>query len=121
MVASRSLWSLASLDAHLDAQGGVEIGERFVEQEDLRLAHDGAADGDALALAAGKLGRLALEQVLDLQDAGGVADLAVATSACGVLASLQGEADVVVDRHVRVERVGLEHHGDAAIARRARR
>ncbi len=43
------------LDPHLDAQLGVEIGERFVEQEHLRLAHDGAADGDALALAAGEL------------------------------------------------------------------
>ena len=43
------------LDAHLDAQFGVEIGERLVEQEHLRLAHDGAADGDALALAAGQL------------------------------------------------------------------
>ena len=28
----------------------------------------------------------------------------------------QGEADVLVDAHVRVERVALEHHGDVAVA-----
>ena len=40
------------LHAHLHAQRRIEVGERFVEQEDLGIAHDGAADGDALALAA---------------------------------------------------------------------
>jgi len=42
-------------------QFGVEIGERLVEQEHLWIAHDGAADGDTLALAAGKLTRIAVE------------------------------------------------------------
>ena len=39
------------LDAHADAQRGVEIGQRLVEQEELRLARDRPADRDALALA----------------------------------------------------------------------
>jgi hypothetical protein len=42
------------LGAHVDAQLGVEVRQRLVEQEDLGLADDGAAHGDALALAAGK-------------------------------------------------------------------
>jgi hypothetical protein len=46
-----------------DAQLGIEVGQRLVEQEDLGLAHDGAADGDALALAAGKRLGLALQIV----------------------------------------------------------
>ena len=50
------------LDAHLVAELRVEVGERLVEQEELRVAHDGAADGDALALAAGKLARIAVEE-----------------------------------------------------------
>ena len=49
------------LHAHLHPQLCVEVGERLVEQEHLRMAHDGAPDGDALALAAGKLARLPLE------------------------------------------------------------
>ena len=55
------LMQLLDLGAHLHAQFGVEIGERLVEQKHLRIAHDGAAHGDALALAAGKLARKALE------------------------------------------------------------
>ena len=53
---------LGDLDAHLCAQFGIEIGKRLVEQKQLRMAHDGPADRDALALAAGKLARLALKQ-----------------------------------------------------------
>ena len=61
------LVQLADLDPHLHAQRRVEIGERLVEQERLRLAHDRAPDRDALALAAGKLARLAIEIVGQVQ------------------------------------------------------
>ena len=54
-----ALVQFLELDAHLHAQLGVEIGQRLVEQEDLGMAHDGAAERDALALPAGKLARLA--------------------------------------------------------------
>ena len=60
---------LGDLDAHLHAQHGVEVRERLVEQEHLRLAHERPADGDALALAAGELRRPAVEQFLELQHA----------------------------------------------------
>ncbi len=46
--------------AHVDAQRRIEVGQRLVEQERLRMADDGAAHGDALALATGKLPRIAL-------------------------------------------------------------
>ena len=57
------------LHPHLDAQLGVEIGERLVEQEQQGIAHQRAAHRHALALAAGQLRRLAAEQRLDLQQA----------------------------------------------------
>ncbi len=60
---AHALVQLGDLDAHRDAQRGVEVGQRLVEQEDLGIAHDGAADGDALALAAGKLLGQAVEIV----------------------------------------------------------
>ena len=59
---------LGKLDPHLHAQRRVEVRQRLVEQENLGVAHDGAADGDALALAAGKLAGLAIEQRLELED-----------------------------------------------------
>lgn len=48
---------------HVDAQGGVEIGAGFVEQEDLGVAHDRAADGRPLALTTRKLLGPAIEQM----------------------------------------------------------
>ena len=102
------------LDPHLDAQFGIEVGERFVEQEHLRLAHDGAADGDALALAAGQLPRLALHEF-------GMRRISAArlTRRCVSALSLpvmrRPKEMFSLDRHVRIERVGLEHHGDTAL------
>src|SRR5471030_409728 len=52
---------LGDLDAGLHAQRGVEVRQRFIEQEHLRIAHDGAADGDALALTARQFLRRALK------------------------------------------------------------
>ena len=106
------------LDAHLHAQRGVEVGERLVEQEDLRLAHDGAADGDALALAAGELpwacGR---DSGSSWRRSRRLVDLGVALR-LGHAGEAQREGHVVAHRHVRVERVGLEHHGEAALVGR---
>ena len=76
------------LGAHRDAQLGVEIGERLVEQEHLRIAHDRAAHGDALALAAGELARIAVEQRLEAEDLGGARAPAASISAFGAPRSL---------------------------------
>ena len=43
------------LGAHLHAQLGVEVGERLVHQEGLRIAHQRAAERDPLLLPAGEL------------------------------------------------------------------
>ena len=64
------LVQLLDLGAHLDAELGVEIGERLVEQEELGIAHERAAHRDALALAAGELAGLAVQERLDLQQRG---------------------------------------------------
>ena len=44
-----------------DAQSSIEVRQWFVEEKDLRVANDGAADGDALALTARKLARQPLQ------------------------------------------------------------
>jgi len=50
-------WDLAQFDLHLLAQLGVEVGERLVEQQDLRLDHQSAGERDALLLARRELAR----------------------------------------------------------------
>ena len=54
---AQTLLQVADLLAHLAAQPRVEVRQRLVEQQHLRLEHERARDGDALLLAAGELGR----------------------------------------------------------------
>ena len=65
------------LAARLHAQLRVEVGERLVHQEHQRVAHERAAERDALLLAARELARLALEQRVELERGGGAAHLRV--------------------------------------------
>ena len=104
------------LGAHLHAQLGVEVRQRLVHQERLRVADDRAPHRDALALAAGQVRRLALEVVGEVEDLGRLVDLGV-DLLLRALRELQRERDVVAHGHVRVQRVALEDHRDVAVAR----
>jgi hypothetical protein len=104
------------LGAGRDAELGVEVRERLVHQEDVGLADDGAGERHALALAARKLGRAAVEEVGQFHHRGRAHD-ALAVFGFGDAADLQREADVLVDVHVGVERVALEHHRHVAVLR----
>ena len=114
MVVPQALVEAGDLRARLHAQLGIEVGERLVHEEDGRLTHDGATQGDALALAAGELARLAVEQVLAGEHGRRLVDAALDLG-LGRLAQLQAEGHVVVHGHVRVQRVALEDHGDVAV------
>ena len=104
------------LRAHLDSELRVEIRERLVHQERLRVADDRSAHRHPLPLAARELARLLVEQLHDPEHAGDLLD-APPDLARRRLAQLQPEADVAVDAHVRIERVVLEDHRQVALAR----
>src|SRR3954469_11004300 len=97
-----------------DAELGVEVRQRLVHEEDLRLTHDGAAHGDTLALTAGERLRLAVQVLAQVEDLRGLLDL-LADLRLVDAGDLEREAHVVGDRHVRVQRVVLEHHGDVPV------
>src|SRR5437588_4127320 len=107
---------LADFDPHRDPQLGVEVRQRLVEQKHLWLSYDRAAHRHALALAAGQLPRLAVEHRLEFENARGFlyagVDLRFLHAAVA-----QAVGHVVVDRHVRIERVVLENHRDVAVGR----
>ena len=108
------------LGAHRDAQLRVEVRERLVHQERPRLAHDRATHRDALALAARQVSRLAVEQVIEPELARDVAHARLALLPRR-LAQLEAVGEVLRHRHVRVQRVVLEHHRDVALLRLAHR
>jgi hypothetical protein len=84
------------LELRLLAQLGVECAERFVEQEQLRILGERTGERHALALAAGKLVRLAFGEILHLHQlqhlGGAVGDLPGPGPR-----TLQAEGDVVLD------------------------
>ena len=101
------------LGTHVAAQLGIQIGKRFIKQKNLGLAHDGAANGHALALAAGELFGFAVQQVFDIEHLGGGGHFGVNVSH-GSPSQTQGKRHVLRYVHVRVQRVILKHHGDVA-------
>ena len=115
---AQSLVKLLDLGAHLHAQLGVEIGQRLIEQEDLRIADNRAAHRDALALTAGQLSGIAIEIRDETENVAGLLN-ALLDLGLRALGEHQRERHVVADGHVRIERVVLEHHRDVALFRRA--
>ena len=108
---------LADFEPHLLAQLGVEVGQRLVEQQNVRPRDDRPGERDALLLPAGELPGTArfeaaqahhLQRFLDARRLLGRRQVA----------HLEAEGDVLRDAHVREQRVGLEHHRGVALVRR---
>ena len=100
--------------ARLDSELGVEVRERFVHEEDRWLADDGPSERDALPLPAGERLGLAIEQLVQAKDLARVRDASF-DLVLRRLAQLQPKGEVVIDAHVRIERVALEDHRDVAV------
>ena len=115
MVLRRAPVHQLDLGAHLEAQLRVEVGQRLVEQEQRRVARQRAAHRDTLALAAGELAGLAIEQVRDLQQSPRRSRRSRFCSALGTLRISSPNEMFSRTRHVRIERIGLEHHRDVAV------
>src|SRR5207342_521620 len=104
---------LRELSPHLDPELGVEVRQRLVHQERHRLPNHRAAHRDALPLTPGEFGRFALQQAVETEDPGDVLHATLAFVRRR-LPELETEPDVLLDGHVRIERVVLEHHRDVA-------
>src|SRR5439155_12798622 len=105
------------LAAHLMAQPRVEVRERLIEEQDVRPLDQRARERDALLLAAGELRGPPVQELRDLYERRRFAHALVALRLRDAAAKLEREADVLRDRHVRVERVALEDHSDPPVLR----
>ena len=104
-------------DLHLLAELQVERAEGLVEEQHLRPVDDRPRERDPLALAARELNGLAFAVRVEAHHAQHLLDLALPLGAPDAL-HLEPVPDVLGDRHVREERVVLEHGVDVARVRR---
>ena len=104
---------LADLCAHLHAQLGIKVRERFIKQEHIRFFDNRAANRHALGLTAGKLARQTVEQLFQLEDFGRFVNLGI-NLIFRQLAQLETKSQILTHRHVWVERIVLEHHRNTA-------
>ena len=112
-----SRWIALELDLHLLAQLEVEGAERLVEQQDLRVVDDRAREGDALTLAAGELCRLPGAETAEAHHLERFR-CSAATLPLPDLLHHEPVLDVLLDRHVREERVVLEDGVHRPVVRR---
>jgi len=98
------------LCTHLVAELCVQVGQRLVHEEHRWVTHYRAADGHALALAAGQGLGLAVQILGDVQDLRSFPHLLV-DDVLALLAQLQGEGHVLIHGHMGVQGVVLEDHG----------
>src|SRR2546425_3615536 len=105
---------LLDLGPRLHPQLRVQVPQRLAQQEARGPAPDRPARPHALPLAAGQLFGFAVQQLLNPQHLGRFLDPPVDLR-LRIFAQPQPERHVVVHRHVRVQRIVLEHHGDVSI------
>src|SRR5699024_2017167 len=110
------LMELGDLNTHLDSQFCIQVGERLVHQEYLRVADDGTSHGNTLSLTTGKSLRFTVEQFLKVKDPCSLADFLVDLIFRN-LAQLQSECHVVIYCHMRIQSVVLEYHRDITVFR----
>ncbi len=101
--------------ARTGAQGRIQVGEGLIEHEDLRMLDDGAADGDALALAAGELRGQPFQQRFQFQHPGNFREPPRDLGARDPRVE-ESKRNVLANRHVRVERIALKDHRYAALS-----
>ena len=100
-----------------DPKRGIKVRQRLVEEKHLGITNDRPTESNALALPPRQCVRLTLQEFRQAKDASGILDPAF--DLCLIDGSpAQPEREIVLDRHVRIKRVGLKNHRDVTVLRR---
>ena len=102
------LMKLGELGSHRCTQFSIEVGERLVEQEDLRLTDYCTAESDTLLLTTGKSLGLTVEQVSDVEYTSSFFNAALDLFFAD-LAQLEAECHVIKHGHMRIKFGALFH------------
>src|SRR5579884_324640 len=108
---------LHELPAHVHAKLGIEMRERFVEQENARIAEHRSCKRSALAFAAREARGTVPKMRRNVERACNVANACVDLRSTRALHA-QRECEVFVNRHVRKQRVVLKNKRHSTVLRR---
>ena len=108
------LIQLVDLGSHVSAELSIQVGERLVKQEDLRITDDSTAQRDTLSLTAGESLRLSVKILLDAEDTCSLAYAALDLF-LRHFAELKTERHVVVYGHMGIKSIVLENHRDISV------
>jgi len=108
------LMQTGQVGSHLGTQLSIQVGQRLVQKEDLRITDDGTAQSNTLSLTTGQSGRLSLKQMRNAEDLSGSGNTVLDLS-LGHMTDLQTESHIIKNSHVRIQSVVLEHHGNVTI------
>ena len=111
------LLDAANLDTHLHAELCIEVRERLIHEKQIRLDDKSTGKGDTLALATGKLARIALLEPFEIDGLEHLGN-ALGNLCLADAAHLEAIGHIVEDRHVRKERIALEHEAEVALVGR---
>jgi len=96
---------------NFEAKQRVEIGQRLVHQDHVRLHRQRPRNRHALPLAARQFAGIALEQLLNMHQAGGSVHASIDFCLWQLLHA-HAERNVLEYRQMREHRIVLEHHRD---------
>ena len=103
-----------SLHSHGDTELHVEVAERLIEEQDVRLIDDRASHGHALLLSTGELVGKAMFRVRKGDECECAGDLSGDLVTAGT-SFAQTVGDVFTDGEVGEQRVPLKHHSEIAL------
>ena len=104
----------AKLGAQLNPQKGIEVAQRFIEQEKCRMRCQRAGEGDALLLPSAEFRWVSIAKVPTLHEIEYLVDAAFPQDIL-LLLRFQRVGNVLVDGHMGPERVVLENHSDVSL------
>ena len=113
---AKSVMKLGDLSSHLNTELSIQVGQRLVHQEDLRVTDNSTAHSNTLSLTAGKSLRLSVKELVKVKDLSSFFDLLLDLFLRN-LAKLKTECHVIKNCHMRIQSVVLEDHRDIAVLR----
>ena len=109
---------LADLFPGLEAESGIQVGERFVEKQYAGHFYKCTGNGYALLLTAGELGRTSVHKLCDLYQTGCSLSSLIHLGSGKLVLSLQilkREEDVLLHCEVGIKCIILKYHTNSAM------